>query len=92
MTQLTTHERIINLICNDVAVGLSVDEVSNESSLFDDLNLDSIQLIELITTVEVEFSIEVDDDDLDFQHFASVNSLAKFVNSLVSASSEDGAQ
>ncbi len=91
MTQLTTHERIINLICNDVAVGLSVDEVSNESSLFDDLSLDSIQLVELFTKLEAEFLIELDDDDLDFQHFASVNSLASFVDTMVTAGGGDGA-
>lgn len=91
MTQLTTHERIINLICNEVAVDLSVDDISNESSLFDDLNLNSIQLVELFTKLEGEFSIELDDDDLDFQHFASINSLAKFVDSVVSGS-ENGTQ
>ncbi len=91
MTQLTTQERIINLICNDVAVGLSADEVSNESSLFDDLSLDSIQLVELFTKLEAEFSIELDDDDLDFQYFASINSLAGFVDSMVASGSEDGA-
>ncbi len=91
MTQLTTQERIINLICNDVAVGLSADEVSNESSLFDDLSLDSIQLVELFTKLEAEFSIELDDDDLDFQYFASINSLAGFVDSMVASGSENGA-
>ncbi len=90
MTQLTTHERIINLICNDVAVGLSADEVSNESSLFDDLSLDSIQLVELFTKLEAEFSIELDDDDLDFQYFASINSLAGFVDTMVAAGNGDG--
>lgn len=83
MTQETTHTRIINLICNDVAVDLSADDISNDSSLFDDLNLNSIQLVELFTLLEGEFSIELDDDDLDFQIFASINSLANFVDSVV---------
>lgn len=86
MTQLTTQERIINLICNDVAVGLSPDDITNESSLFDDVQLDSIQLVELFTKLEGEFSIELDDDDLDFQIFMSINSLAAFVDSTVAGS------
>ena len=87
MTEHDTQERIINLICNDLAKVISRDDVSFESSLFDDFQLESIQLVELFTLLETEFSIEIDDDDMDFQHFVSVNTLAAFVNSVVAKSS-----
>jgi len=38
-----------------------------------------------LTLLEPEFSIELDDEDLDFQVFASVNTLAQFVNEQVAA-------
>ena len=84
MSDQSTQQRIINLICEQIVVGVSVDEVNNESSLIADLQLDSIQMIELITKLEGEFSIEIDDEDMDFQIFSKVNSLAGFVESKTS--------
>ncbi len=81
MTGQSTQQRIINLICNNIVVGVSADEVGNESSLIDDLQLDSIQIIELVTRLEDEFSFELDDEDMDFQYFSTIDTLAKFVES-----------
>jgi len=83
--QPSTQDRIIKLICSEVAVEMSAEEIKHESSFFDDLNFDSIRLIQLLTLLEPEFSIEVDDEELDFQVFASINSLAKFVDEQVQA-------
>jgi acyl carrier protein len=84
MSDLSTQQRIINLICEQIVVGVSADEVNNESSLIDDLQLDSIQMIELITKLEGEFDIELDDEDMDFQFFSTINSLSGFVESKLS--------
>jgi len=83
MSQKSTQDRIIKLICSEVAVEMSEDDLSHKSSFFDDLNFDSIRLIQLLTLLEPEFSIELDDEDLDFQVFASVNTLANFVDEQV---------
>jgi len=82
MTNSNTQDRIINLICTDIAVDLSSEDMTGQSSLFDDLNFDSIKVIELLTKLEEEFEIELDDEDLDFQVFASIDSLTKFVDSV----------
>jgi len=82
MTNLNTQDRIINLICTDIAVDLSSEDMTGQSSLFDDLNFDSIKVIELLTKLEEEFEIELDDEDLDFQVFATIDSLTKFVDSV----------
>ena len=79
MTEKSTQERIINIICTEIVVGVSVEEVNNESSLINDLHLDSLQIMELITKMEAEFELELDDEDLDFQHFSTIDSLAAFV-------------
>ena len=82
MTTANTQDRIINLICTDIAVEFSADDISAQSSLFDDLSFDSIKMIELLTKLEQEFEIELDDEDLDFQVFATINSLTTFVDSV----------
>lgn len=79
MTTLTFQERIKTLICNDVLVGVSVDEINDETKLIEDLHLDSIQMIGLITGLEGEFDIVLDDEDLDLEYFTTINSLADFV-------------
>jgi len=84
MNNESTHHRLIKLIRSDIAVGTAADTVSNETSLFEDLQMDSIQLMELVTKIESEFSIDMDDEDMDFQYFATVNTLAEFVDGIVS--------
>lgn len=87
MLEQDTQERILNLICNDLAKDISRNDVTYESSLFDDFQLESIQLVELFTKLETEFAIEIDDDDMDFQYFLSINTLAAFVDSTVAKKS-----
>ena len=79
MTQLTLQHRIKDLLCREVILGITPSEIDNKSSLVDDLALDSIQMIGLITALENEFEIELEDEDLDLQHFSTINSLAEFV-------------
>jgi len=79
VTTLTFQERIKTLICNDVLVGVSVDEINDDTKLIEDLHLDSIQMIGLITGLEGEFDIVLDDEDLDLEYFTTINSLADFV-------------
>ncbi|WP_210544225.1 acyl carrier protein [Rhodoferax sp. PAMC 29310] len=46
--------------------------------------LDSMAVVTLITTLEDQFGLVVDDDDIDGSTFASVGSLADFVSSKLS--------
>lgn len=45
--------------------------------------LDSMGVVSLITRLEEQFGITVDDDDIDGETFATVGSLAAFVGSKV---------
>lgn len=47
--------------------------------------LDSMAVVSLITTLEDQFGLVVDDDDIDGTTFASVGSLADFVSAKLSA-------
>ncbi len=79
MTRATIQDKIKTMISNEVLVGVSVDEIGDDASLISDLNLDSIQMLTLITGLESEFNFELDEDDLDLENLSSVNRLAEFV-------------
>jgi len=83
MTSNTTPQRITHIIVNDIAPDLQQATISEESSLFDDLQLDSIKLVEMLTRLETEFSINLDDEDMGFEHFATVGTLSEFIDDVV---------
>ena len=62
----TTYERVRTLIVEQL--GVEEDEVTMNASFVDDLNADSLDLVELIMSIEEEFSkgghnLEISDDD-----------------------------
>ena len=79
MTDSTVHDKIKAMISDEVLVGVSVDEIGDDASLISDLNLDSIQMLSLITGMESQFNIMLDEEDLDLENLSSVNKLAEFV-------------
>lgn len=58
-------EELQKRLKNIVADRLGVDEslITPEASFVDDLNADSLDLVELIMTLEEEFKIEIPDED-----------------------------
>jgi len=79
MTDCTIQDKIKQMISDEVLVGVSVDEIGDDASLISDLNLDSIQMLSLITGLESGFNIMLDEEDLDLENLSSVNKLAEFV-------------
>jgi acyl carrier protein len=62
----TTFERVRDLIVEQL--GVEEDQVTSNASFVDDLNADSLDLVELIMSMEEEFSkegveIEISDED-----------------------------
>ena len=62
----TTYERLKKLVVEQL--GVEEDEVKPEASFVDDLNADSLDLVELIMSMEEEFSkdgktLEISDED-----------------------------
>ena len=79
MTETTIQDKIKKMISDEVLVGVGVDDIGDDASLISDLNLDSIQMLSLITGLETEFNIMLDEEDLDLENLSSVNKLAEFV-------------
>lgn len=55
------QQRIIELIAEQLEKDIS--EIAPEMSFSDDLGADSLDLVELIMTVEEEFNIEIPDEE-----------------------------
>ena len=55
------EERLRKIIAEQL--GVSEEEVVPEASFIDDLNADSLEMVDLIISLEEEFGIQVSDED-----------------------------
>lgn len=83
-TQL--NERIKTLIVDRLKLDVEPSEIGDADPLFGDgLGLDSIDALELVLGIEQEFGVKIEDEEMGVQALASVDSLARFVQSKQSA-------
>jgi acyl carrier protein len=61
VTDGTTYERLKKIIVEQL--GVDEEEVTPEASFVEDLNADSLDLVELIMSLEEEFGMEISDED-----------------------------
>ncbi len=61
MSDGTTFERLKKLIVEQL--GVDEEEVTPTASFVEDLNADSLDLVELIMSLEEEFGMEISDED-----------------------------
>lgn len=71
------QQRIIQLIAEQLEKDPS--EIKPEMSFADDLGADSLDLVELIMTVEEEFNIEIPDEDA--EKMTKVGDAIKYIES-----------
>ncbi len=69
----------------DTVLKRDLDELTDETRLFEDLNLDSTSVIELLITIEEAIGLTVDVDELDPEVFTTVGSLTDFVAAMAMA-------
>jgi acyl carrier protein len=77
MSDVTT--RLQKLISDNLAIDL--DKVLVDADLFDDLNFDSLDTVEMVIEIENEFDIEIADDDID--DLRTVRQISDLVQNLV---------
>jgi len=61
VTDGTTYDRLKKLIVEQL--GVDDQEVQPQASFVEDLNADSLDLVELIMSLEEEFGMEISDED-----------------------------
>ena len=59
----TTYERLKKIVVEQL--GADEDEVKPEASFVDDLNADSLDLVELIMELEEQFGLEIPDEEVE---------------------------
>ena len=62
-------------------LGINEDEITMDSAFLEDLNADSLDIVELIMALEDELDMEIPDEDA--ENFVTVGDVVKFVKSHV---------
>ncbi len=73
-------DRIQSIVAEQLGVELA--ELTKDASIFDDLGADSLDVVELVMTLEEVFDIEVPDDVV--EEMRTIGDVQRFVESHVS--------
>lgn len=60
---MSLEERVTNLIVEQL--GVSKDEADPKASFIDDLGADSLDIVELVMSLEEDFDVEIPDEDVE---------------------------
>jgi acyl carrier protein len=58
---MNIQDRVKNIICDQLAV--ESEKVTDTASFIDDLGADSLDIVELVMTMEEEFELDIPDED-----------------------------
>jgi acyl carrier protein len=75
-TNIELHDKITRLLSEKILIETS----SVEDDLIETGLLDSLKLVELMTSLEDEFGITISFDEIEIDNFRSVVSIAEYVN------------
>lgn len=59
---------IKKIICDQMSLGIEPNELSDETDIEKDLNADSLDVVEIIMSVEEMFNIDISDEDIGGKH------------------------
>ena len=69
------YEKIQEIIADKLSI--DVEEITLDSSFIDDLNADSLDIVELIMALEDELEMEIPDEDV--ENFKTVGDVVNYV-------------
>ena len=73
----------INTIINENELLKKGNSINNDTNLFAEAGLDSIGIVELVVAIEEEFGFEFDESELEFDEFATIDSIANLIQKKV---------
>jgi len=59
--------------------GKDLSSLDKRCNLYDDMNFDSIKIVELIVELEIAFDLSFDDVDLNMGNFETIDSIKEFL-------------
>lgn len=65
--------------CIAQQLNIPVDSITADSKLVDDLKADSLDIVELVTSLEEEYNIEISDEDI--KNIRTVGDVVRFIES-----------
>lgn len=68
-------ERVREIICDQL--DLTEDQVTMESDIMEDFDADSLDVVDLVMSLEDEYGIEVPDEDI--ENFHTVGDVVRFI-------------
>ena len=72
--------RLKKIIADKLDVNIAYEDIDETISLFEDgLGLDSIAIVDLIVSIEKDFELSIDDQELNVELFKSLTTLAQFI-------------
>jgi acyl carrier protein len=78
---MSTIEQLKALLKTQLQLGKSVDKFDAKTALFGSLpEFDSMAVVTIVTAIEEQFGVTVNDDELTADLFATLGSLAEFVD------------
>jgi len=80
LAQASTYDRLKKIVVEQL--GVDEADVKPEASFVDDLNADSLDLVELIMSLEEEFGMEISDEDA--EKIKSVGDAQEYIEEHVS--------
>ena len=72
---MTTFEKLQEIIAEQLEI--EIDDITPDSELIDDLGADSLDVVDLVMTIEDEFGMEVPDEAL--EKIRTVDDVAKYI-------------
>ncbi len=74
-----TKQKIRTYIKNNFLFGYSEDDIQDDMSFFELGVLDSTGIMELVTYIEREFNIKIEDNEIIPENLDSINLIANFI-------------
>ncbi len=72
-------EKIIDILVEVKENPVLADEFTENSKIFDDIGLDSLEMINFVLKVEDEFNIEINFDQFDYSNMEDIKTFASFI-------------
>lgn len=77
----SVNERLRALVCDQL--GVAPDDLAEDANILDDLGADSLDVVELVMSIEEVFEIEIADEEA--ETLRTLGDVERFVNSRVAA-------
>jgi acyl carrier protein len=81
----TVDEKLKSIILDTMRIGIDLEDIEEETDLINDLLFDSIQILRLISNIEDEFAITIENEDSLVELVQNYRLLREFIEKTVAS-------